>query len=67
MSIPNPTTNQRQWENKAHTTHDKDQHNKAEKTKEMSTLNPTTNQRDNGNIRHTQDTGQRQTQQSTET
>ena len=45
MSIPNPTTNQRQWEHKAHTTHDKDKHNKAEKTKEMSTLNPTTNQR----------------------
>ena len=45
MSIPNPTTNQSQWEHKAHTTHDKDQHNKAEKTKEMSTLNPTTNQR----------------------
>ena len=42
MSIPNCTTNQRQWEHKAHTTHDKDKHNKAQKTKEMSNLNPTT-------------------------
>jgi cytoskeletal protein RodZ len=36
---------QRQWEHKAHTTHNKDKHNKAQETKEMSNLNPTTNQR----------------------
>ena len=41
----NPTTNQGQWEHKAHTTQDKDKHNKANKTKEMNNLNPTTNQR----------------------
>ena len=40
MSNLNPTTNQRQWEHKAHTTHDKDKHNKVQKTKEMSILNP---------------------------
>ena len=45
MSNLNPTTNQRQWEHKAHTTHDKDKHNKAQKTKEMSNLHPTTSQR----------------------
>ena len=45
MNNLNPTTNQRQWEHKAHTTHDKDKHNKAQKTKEMSNQNPTTNQR----------------------
>jgi hypothetical protein len=43
MNNLNPTTNQRQWEHKAHTAHDKD--NKAQKTKEMNNLNPTTNQR----------------------
>ena len=48
MSTLNPTINQRQWEHKAHTTHDKDKHNKAQKTKEMSNLNPTTNQRTMG-------------------
>ena len=45
MSNLNPTTNQRQWEYNAHTTHEKDKHNKARKTKEMNNLNPTTNQR----------------------
>ena len=45
MNNQNPTPNQRQWEHKAHTTHDNDKHNKAQKTKEMSNLNPTTNQR----------------------
>ena len=45
MNNLNPTTNQRQWEHKAHKTQDKDKHNKAQKTKEMSNLNPTTNQR----------------------
>jgi ribosomal 30S subunit maturation factor RimM len=43
MSNLNPTTNQRQWEHKAHTTHDKNKHNKVKKTKEMNNLNPTTN------------------------
>ena len=45
MSNLNPTTNQRQWGHKAHTTHHKDKHNKEQKTKEMNNLNPTTNQR----------------------
>jgi hypothetical protein len=45
MNNLNPTTNQRQWEHRAHTTHDKDKQNKAQKTKEMNNLNPTTNQR----------------------
>ena len=45
MNNLNPTTNQRQWEHKAHTTHDKAKHNKAQKTKEVNNLNPTTNQR----------------------
>ena len=42
MNNLNPTTNQRQWEHRAHTTHDKDKQNKAQKTKEMNNLNPTT-------------------------
>ena len=42
MSNPNTTTNQRQWEHKAHNTENKDKHNKAQKTKEMSNPNPTT-------------------------
>ena len=45
MNNMKPTTNLRQWEHKAHTTEDKDKHNKAQKTKEMSNPNPTTNQR----------------------
>jgi hypothetical protein len=45
MSILNPTTNHLQWEHKAHTTHDKEKHNKAQKNKEMNNLNPATNQR----------------------
>jgi hypothetical protein len=40
MSTLNPTTNQKQWGHKAHTTHHKEQ-----KTKEMNNVNPTTNQR----------------------
>ena len=53
MNNLNPTTNQRQWEHKTHTTHDKDKHNKPQKTKEMRNLNPIQT-RDNGNIRRTQ-------------
>jgi hypothetical protein len=49
----NPTTKQRQWVHKAHTTHDKDKHNKAKKTKEMNILNPTTNQRQLEHKTHT--------------
>jgi hypothetical protein len=45
MNKLNPATNHRQWEHKAHTTHDKEKPNKAQKTKEMNNLNPTTNQR----------------------
>ena len=40
MSKLNPTTNQRQWEHNAHTTHDKDKYNKAQKTKEMAQPEP---------------------------
>jgi hypothetical protein len=40
MSNLNTTTNQRQWEHKAQTTHDKHKHNTTQKTKEMSNLNP---------------------------
>jgi hypothetical protein len=36
MSNLNPTTNQRQWEHKAHTANDKD--NTTQKTKEMNNL-----------------------------
>ena len=54
MNNLNPTTNQRQWEHKAHTTHHKDKHNKAKKTKEMNNLNPTTNQRQWEHKAHTQ-------------
>jgi hypothetical protein len=60
VSIPKPSTNQRQWEHKAHTTHDKDKHNTTQKTKEMNNLNPTTNQRQR-KIRHTHHTTKKNT------
>jgi hypothetical protein len=43
MSNLNPTTNQRKWEHKAHTTHHKDEHNTTQKTKEVSNTNITKN------------------------